>query len=376
MEEFSREFMHGLDPDASRRLQEQNIKDDLNEMFTPDTRSEYGTESTILGNITLETIIARSENSVLFSIVEHPNLLIKYQVQCDALGKEIHPLLRDAWYGQVANGIGVAPRVVWVSPGAHLCRSKTGKCDFIMNSETFAKCTRSIGTVRYMIVEKNPGMTLNSLRKSEFGSRTGSLGFKNSLIIGINLIELLERLHNMGGIIHGDIHQHNLMLTENHAPGSVPYYIEFIDFGLSKSIANITLPEEPVYTQSYWYHRSCTPWQIDGYAWSRRDDVMKALYVTFQLMHPERYSEYVQTLARRGYRSLMRWKTLERIYVTPTDDPIYHLRLSIERKRRVYELLDRLLVVARGMRINEAPPYRELISLMEEALRVGDHKIE
>lgn len=376
LEKFSDEFMHALDPDVARRITEQNITDELNDIFTPETRLGHDSEFTILGNITLDRSIARSINSVIFSIVEHPNLLIKYQAQCDDLGDAIHPLLVDAWYGQVAHDIGLAPRVVLISPGAQLCSSRRGKCRFSMSRESFQECARAQGTVRYMIVERNPGSTLYGLRKSEFASPSGALSFRNSMTIGVHLLVALERLQLEGGIIHGDIHASNVMLADKDNARSNPYYLQLIDFGMARHIANITLPEDPIYRRGHWFHPSCTDWQIDGFAWSRRDDVMKTLYLVFQLMHPDNYLDYLTRIFDHGYRSLMRWKKTERMYVTPFFDPIGHLHVSVERKQRVYELMDSLLSVARNMSINAIPPYSELISLMQEAVRVGDHRLE
>ena len=369
-EHFSDEFFAKLDADSAERLRLQIISDKVNEAYTPRTNatSNHVFEETILGEISFSRIVARSRFSVIYRIAQHPNLLIKYQGQCDSYDEDIHPLLLDAWYGSQANRYDLAPRIVAISPAAPLCPGRFGKCSFGISDKEFdARCgAKSSGTIRYMIMEKFEGTNLVQFRTSIYATRSGSLGLENALRLGIELMSMLRVLHEDAQIVHGDIHAGNIMIHQ----GIEGLSMNFIDFGMSKKISNDTLlPTTPVFPRGLWYHRSCTPWQIDGFAWARRDDVMKLIYVMYQSMHPASYIDHQALVAQAGYEHMVEWKSHSRMYVTPHYDPVEVLRVSHARKATIYDLMDKILIMARRMTINDAPPYEELISLMVSILQ-------
>ena len=377
VENFSPRFILSLDDDMQQRLQGQLIMDEISDEYTPKTTLvDFMSlkERTIIGNVTLSKIFSVSETSVIFEMDEFPHLIIKYQMECDDAGTNVHPLLRDAWYGELASLHDFSPGVIAVSPPAVLCPELKGKCAFQIAPETYIDCNR--GTVRYMIVAKSFGRTLHQVRGDPlYALPNGSLGFRNSLTMGIRMLELLERLNNETGLIHGDIHAGNVMVTgaSGNKTSGFDFSLELIDFGMAAKVANTTLPNTRIYPVKYWYHRLCTPWQILGFAWGRRDDIMKTLYTIYDLMHPQgKYSRFAQELMNRVDHALIHWKLNDRIYVTRYHDPITALTVSYSAKQQLFSLMDRALFVARTMRLNGPSPYSELIDLFRECIHIHD----
>ena len=92
--------------DAAAKLRSQIEMDKQFDPFTPmmiyDSGSESDdendgslTETTNLGIIKLGKVLHKGFDSVVFEIERYPDLLIKYQLQCDEFDFDIHPLLRD-----------------------------------------------------------------------------------------------------------------------------------------------------------------------------------------------------------------------------------------------------------------------------------------
>ena len=373
LEEYSESFFAKLDYDASFRMRNLKRLDAEYDAFTPQTgaTANHSAEITIYGNITFSSILTVSDSSIIFTIAEHPHALIKYQMDCpENISTHIHPLLRDAWYGYEAHRTELAPEVFFVSPPALPCPHKSGKCGFDMAQKRYDQCASTGGVVRYMIMARGHGINLFDLRKSKHANRMGALNLQSAFVIGARLMHKLSILHTESMIIHGDIHPGNILVQEVGA--RTAYGLRFVDFGSAQRI-NIgeKLPETPIYPSSRWFHRACTQWQIRGYAWSRRDDIMKALYTIFQLMHPRStYVIYESHLQGLGIRALVNWKEAQPMYKTPDFDPIAASLLPEYAQAQLYELMNRLLVVARSMNINGPLPYTEIMNLLSDCFLV------
>jgi hypothetical protein len=220
--------------------------------------------------------------------------------------------------------------------------------------------------LRYMILEKVGGMDLDRFRRRQF--TRGNMGLRNAVAIGSALIQELEKLHKISGIVHGDIYACNVMLVGGSLTNSS---IRLIDFGKAFPVQSKPLPTFPIYMRGTWFHELCTHWQIDGFAWARRDDVMKAVYTMIELMHPFSFQSYMSSLTEAGHKTLMSWKQSGRMYVTPYHDPVKSLAINSEAaKEMIYANLDTVLTITRNLDINEPIPYGLLITSLDAIISI------
>jgi hypothetical protein len=367
IEVFSDGFKANLDADAAARLESQGAEDVANDPFTPNTTSAWK-EATPIGTITLGSMIHRGVGSAVFQVYEFPQFLIKYQVHCSALNSEIHPLLRDAWYMKASRqAIGRSPEVHFVSPPSGICLRRGGKCEFTMAPADWQTCVDQQGTLRYMIMDRSRGQSLHRFRMDRFASANGAMRFRDAMLVGRSLISLLQRLHEEAEIVHGDIHTPNIMIEQDVVSRS--FRLQLIDFGNAFRRSNEKLPESPIWPAGHWFHQLWSAWQIAGYAWGPRDDIMRAIQTIAHLMHSNDYFEFERQIARLGYRALQSWKTLGNWFILDREsDPVAALAVPEDNKRRIYEMLEYILRLGRGMQINQRPPYEELIGVMTQCV--------
>ena len=338
--------------------------DKESEEFAPNLEEGVMEEETRIGRILLRPRpMFRGHSSIIFYIRGRPDLLIKYQVSCK--NYEIHPSLREAWYMSKANERGLAPPILAVSPPALLCATKSGKCDFTMSQAYFDKCLASGGAVRYTIMGHVNGQTLFGLRSNPGYAVGGALQLYTATTIGEGLIRTLWGLHSELKIVHGDIHQGNVMLYEDPERGTVKY-LTLLDFGRAFHQSHY-ISQYPIRPFGEWRSHMNTQWQIEGYAWAARDDLYKAIQVVAQIMNPYPYYEMELEYESRGSRRLKEWKETANWFVTDIFDPVDLLGDTIsERNKSLIRIsFERILNMVRSMPINGPLPYAELVKELQ-----------
>ena len=356
-------YIRQYDDDVQSRLIEQRTIDEMNDQYTPNTLNTTH-EFTPLGMITLGDRIAIGSDSVIFDIKEYPRLVIKYQSNCH--DDEIHPMLREAWYGKEANEVGIGPKIEFLSPPVRMCESPQGKCIATLSAGSYHECRDTTGTLRYMIEEKFFGENLRAYRMRLF--REGNMGLRNAAMIGIGIIEQLKVLHESAKIVHGDIYAPNVIVVPSNETAAS---LRLIDFGRASRILDTPLPTFPI-EEGAWFHELCTQWQMDGYAWTRRDDIMKAVQTVVELMQPLTFQFYIQKLKAEGKDKLIEWKCKGRMYVTSSHDPVAVLKIPKSHKDQLYEHLDTLLDLVRSLDINGPIPYERLIVILAHIVQLID----
>ena len=360
-------------PDIAEKLKQQVVQDRQYDLFRPHVGNLL-TEQTPIGNIRFRDIVYRGRYTVIFSILEHPNLLIKYQANCDEIGRSndtktplVHPLLTDHWYSTRANKIGLSVQTLFVSPPALLCRRQKGKCFFDADRHLHDACFKSWGTVRYMLMRKSPGLDLYDIRAT---FAQGVIPFHTAMSIGAVLIENLQRLHENAKIVHGDIHPGNVLLEPDLSHQNIKV-LRFIDFARSSQVE--TWPNETVYDSGYYDHFYYTSWQAEGYAWSFRDDIMKAVQVIATIMNTYEYTEFEESVMQEGFESLQEYKRTAYIFEIPSHfSAIESLAVTEDTRVRIRTLLVHILQLVRSLDdINELPPYGEIIYAFRECERLA-----
>ena len=120
-------------------------------------------------------------------------------------------------------------------------------------------------------------------------------------------------------------------------------------------------------------HELRTQWQMDGYEWTERDDVMKAIQTMAQIMHTFEYFELEAAYRARGYSGLRDWKMNHFWFIpTLTRNPLTTLNISAEKKDEIRQILFDILQLARSMLLNRRPPYEELLSLISQCFRIAN----
>ena len=258
------------------------------------------------GTLTLGEVIHRGHESVVYLVRETPNLLVKYQANCDSLKKnDYHPLVKEFHYGKHAHSLGISPNPLFVSPATAIIDSHITDL-FKMNRDELVFCSRRGGSMRFLVLERNPVHRDLYSFQGLFPERIVPIHI--AMQIGINIVDSLQRLHRDAKIVHGDIHLGNVLID------SETLDVQIIDFGLSRYNSRKFL-ESPVNRFGYWYHSALTHWQIAGFEWSMRDDIFNAMRTIALLMNSEQYSTYEKQLTR-DY-GLSEWRAKNFIFSIP-----------------------------------------------------------
>jgi hypothetical protein len=182
------------------------------------------------------------------------------------------------------------------------------------------------------------------------------------LTIGIKLLNILEKLHNQGGVVHGDIHTGNVCLSESDDEKLV-----LIDFARARFVSE-TQTDERIRASQSWNDAFLSPWEIDGFISSRRDDVFRALLVTAVLINGHEYYEYLSG-QNDEISTSMTIKQTENLFIYPgtiessndsyvneRSDMVQNLQKALEHSRSLHSTSDK-------------PPYGLIIQALSDALK-------
>lgn len=248
-----------------------------------------------LGTISLGGILGRGAASVVFAIVEFPEMVIKYQANCfDPDG--IHPLIRDEFFGLKAFQVGVGVEPMFLSPPVQVPHYRTTKTDF------FSACG---GTeLRFIIMQRVDSCFAHG--------QAGSIPL--ALTVGTWMVSLLHKLHTQAGVIHGDVHAGNVCTLTRDEAGM---RVVLIDYEHAKFVSEETdvraLSQVPP-------HASQSPWELIGFETSRRDDIYNALSLVGDLMADGSVWKHAENLSHSGrFNDLVEWRANGLIYTSPVD---------------------------------------------------------
>jgi hypothetical protein len=323
-------------------------------------------QTTIYGNFELMNVFVSSKQSVIYSMKQVSNLLIKYQANClelslqeDLSGKPyIHPTVVEFVFTRRAAEFDLAPKVSFLSPPSPLCGQKTGKCAFTMSEERYSQCLiHPNSSLRYMVLEVVEGFNLYHYQISR---ENQTVPFAQAMQIGERLIEMIQVLHRNASVVHGDIHSGNIMIESED-----PLSLKFIDF--ARSFENTERPKMRIRETLWSTHQLFSAWEIDGFASSARDDVARIVETVAAMINPPEYLDFVDSLPVCDPVQILRWKKGEYIFAIPprngfeSYDPVTELNLDTSIESQIRANLIHILVLVRSMRDTQAvPPYEEL----------------
>ena len=366
---FSDVIIEGLDVDAQDRYRQQLAADVASPSFAPDLNIDV--EFWPNGTLSLGPVVYAGHESTIFSEASDPNILIKYQTDCDeVISNAAHPLLRDYWYGQAAYRIGVAPQPLFISPPTLLVKDAYKVRNMKSSDSEKEACISRFGSVRFMVMERRvAAISLFRFTRSVYDG--GKLPFSVAMQTGIRLIEILRDLHQGARVVHGDVYANNLLVEGR---GDVIQKILLIDYGRAR--ANIPARSKTaVNKRGHWSDPARSHWQIMGYEWSARDDVYNALRTVAVLMNDHDYNIHELRLKEIHWPdALIAWRKSGFIFATPgRNDVIDRLpMISTANKKVIRNSLQKILDSVRSLvDVDDVPDYDFIIEEFRKCFRLA-----
>ena len=342
----------------------ERIRLDEADSFSP-SLNDLENQLTPLGNIALNkrTIQCATETSTIhfFKINEDLNV-IKFQTDCLEEFTTIHPLMIDYWFLEYLEPFNIAPKPKFLSPPSVLQGPvRTTKTAFQMERDVFLGCLFYGATVRYAIMTKQ-GNDLHTYMIKQPGGR---VPIGDALRLGVQLLHLLEKLHEEAGVIHGDIHTGNVVIDNSNT-------LQLIDFARSKFVSS-TLNDERVREPMEWVDALLSVWETDGYPPGRRDDVFRALLAIIITINGHSFYEYLSSDLTRAHTI----KSEENMYFSaPQFNPLAELRLPETERKSVEGHLGKSLEISRNVPLrSQTPQYQLIRDQLQAALDIIEPRV-
>jgi hypothetical protein len=292
----------------------------------------------------------------LFSTIFEASLsaatyLIKYQVNCEELGKgdredRIHPLVREAAIHSVIADSNIAMKMIYLSGGSKFQLPLTEKSEFLIISPPHsgqACLNHPASSVRFLLVERARHSLNALLLQDEF--RRG-VGLGKAIKMTLELLALLEDLHAKD-IVHGDIHPGNVVVDSSGA-------IKLIDFGMAFFNSDMMGKPEIIQKPHSYSHVLYSHYNILGSRFGFRDDLFKALHVLATLMMGVDFMAHCASLDKLGL--LFKFKAEENYFAIPGRDPVTEtVLLSPESRALVRGHLNAAMEMARNQPFVDKP---------------------
>ena len=360
--EATLDALPGLDPETRALAELQSVTDVGNAVFAP--RLLFNTELVPLGHgeptsIKLGKLIALNPWSAIYHVAGKAKLVIKYQANCD-YPDDVHPLLRDYWFQRSLDGLGITPKVYFVSPPVKLGFPITPKTRFTSSLEERIECAaRPSSTVRYMVMDRVRSC-VGGLA-GELDSVPPLLRFQYSMRVIRITIRHLQAIHQRG-IVHGDIHTGNVVMLEGDESA-----IGLIDFGLAFFASARIGTRERVRDRLSYVHCLHSVYELEGFRASYRDDVYRAVLTGAIILGGRALLDYCQGLQSDG-EAMLKFKNEDFLFQHPGGlDRIASIpEFTPGIQAVVRECLSRVLMLVRNIHaIDELPPYEAILAELE-----------
>jgi hypothetical protein len=149
-----------------------------------------------------------------------------------------------------------------------------------------------------------------------------------------------------------------------------------IDYGRSR--ANLPAKSKlPINEPFEWTSLSMSPWQIEGYEWSPRDDVYNAIRTLALMMNGDQYKEFETTTKKAGDRQILHWKKYGDIWFVPPEisvsNPVHTLSINLYRKTMIKQSLGRILTYVRSLHdVDDVVDYARILKNLHFCLDLTD----
>lgn len=241
--------------------------------------------------------------STVHDLASHPDWVVKYQSNCDANLNKVHPLITEFNFLKQLEGLGVTPRVIYLSRPAELVRPMfaSPKTSFVNKPHFLKACRKRLDMhVRFMVLEK----VYLTFHDVEQGIAEKNEYFPISFAIALMLasVEALETIH-LEDIVHGDVHAGNLAVLDQ-----TTHSVGLIDFGRAKSTASDLYyleGGERIAQPLVNVHVMNSPFEMDGFKSSFRDDIYRALEIGANQVSGGKLYTYMDSLTDSNNHQLL-----------------------------------------------------------------------
>jgi serine/threonine protein kinase len=366
--------------DPVREMMDIQLQEDMKNMaFTPNfdlVSGEFVYIPTKGGRqVHFYSTVTRHRDSMVFGMSEEPKYLIKYRHNCH-YSHSIHPLVRDYHMMTRLSPLGVTVRALSLSPPVPFgeARNHGQKGDFAMSDIDWFRCDRNPNAdVRYMIYERPEGSVFDLILSKIYYD--GDITFQSSMQMLRNLIAKLRIMHNQG-IVHRNIHPGTIVRFESSGE------LGFIDFSHSLLVSELSERSEIVRPPVAYARCMESPFEIEGFRSSFRDDVFRAVFsVAFAMQGVTGGPNFIRFCKwmESDPVQMIQWKRNDFFFQFP-DGLIFEDLLpptqTMEVKAEIRTHMERILTLVRsdGVKLNDLPPYDEIIAEIDviQALLLQD----
>ena len=200
------------------------------------------------------------------------------------------------------------------------------------------------------------GGTIYDLMRSGSCPTSLRIDFDSAIGYAINVMVLVQKLHQEAKIVHGDIHFGNIAFrsSENLSAGLL-----LLDFGRSFSVADTDtrgneLPEK-VNAGYQWSDYLLSPWEIAGYRTTRRDDIFRVLLMLSYMLNGRDGIEAAKSLDSKP-REAYEWRM--------TGD-VFNGGMTRQQQSSCFEGLMDALNIVRAIEIDAEPDYGAIIGKLQ-----------
>lgn len=311
----------------------------------------------------VDSALIRTRSSVIMTVHNTRRVLIKYQANCNKAGK-VHPLMRDFALLKKVQSANVTPKVFFLSPPVAFPITATLKTAIgISYDERVACATRPGAHVRFLVMERLGASVEDYVYEEAENGRM--ISFAHALRFTASLVVAIEKIHRLG-VVHGDIHWGNVVLLDQDKPG-------LIDFGRGHFIDDF-VGSEPIWFKPMGNsHCFLSHWNILGYRFSMRDDVLAAIQVGAYMLNGHAYQDYCTGL-ESSVANMRSFKEEGFLFAVPgLPDRGDTLALGPSDKQTLNETLTEVLALARSVtHVNDIPPYTEIHSALMTAAAITE----
>ena len=309
----------------------------------------------------------RQTQATIFSILDIPNALLKYEINCDSVD-EIHPLVREAVMLKLVEDLDIAPKLLYLSAPEKFLLPRTVKTEVDLGLGGLLKCAAiRISAVRVIAMEHAGTSVHDFVREGAIYQHGTSL--HQALHITLDLLRILEVLHARG-VAHGDIHPGNVVIEEGSGK------VKVIDFG--RAFFAVDFADQPLTIRPALSYMHClfSPWNLLGQRFGFRDDLYKTMHLLGVLLMGQTFTNYCTGLAsnRADKHALLEFKSRGYYFQVPlVRDPVEEIKsLNRDGKDRVKFFLHRAMSIARDQPEVDAPArIGEVRAQLEAALAIA-----
>ena len=352
--------------------------DEGNDRYTPRLTERFELASLVYWKVFVGDLIASSDNSAVFTVVDRSDIVIKYEASC---GGYFHPLRYDYLLGRIAATAGVSPMPLFLSPFAPMsewCRStrENSVCaapgtnpEAKLQFNIFAAGTdmalsnqcRVSGDARYLILERTGSCLDRNLM-------AGPTSLIEAIHLGVETIKLLQKLHDVG-VIHGNIQASSVCHWLEPLSGLA--LVGFESGRLVSDESDSRSYERPLKTDV-----EATPWKLEGFHPARRDDIYKTLYMVAKLIHGQSAFDRMTAGKSLNPRDLLSWKQRGPLFRSESFDPIQTWLeakgLSTEKAPEIHAALNAVHVTVMSLSLMGGSdiPYATIIEQLRSVQRL------